>query len=88
MSCPEEHPMADYARSFSYREKNGHLPDDIYRPGPEDDPLDPDQQEIRSLVEEGYAHNNAKRRDERLRTENRVLRELLEENGIEVPDEF
>lgn len=83
----EEHPMADYARSFYYRETHGHLPDDVFHPGPEDDPWDPDQQEVRALVEEQYAENNARRREETLRNENAALRQIIEDNGLPLPED-
>lgn len=83
----EEHPMADHMRSFQHREETGRLPDDVYYPTSEDDQFDPDQIEIREAVMEQYAQNNAHRREETLRHENAALRSMLEENGIEVPDE-
>lgn len=75
-------------RAFQLREETGYLPDDVYVPTEEDDPYDPDQAEVRALVEEQYAATNAARRDERLRRENSVLRGLLEQHGIGVPDEI
>jgi hypothetical protein len=82
-----EHPMADHMRSFQHREETGHLPDDVYLPTDEDDMSDPETREIIEVVQEQYARNNANRREEALRNENAALRQVLEENGIDVPDD-
>jgi hypothetical protein len=74
-------------RAFQHREEHGHLPDDVYIPGPEDDPSDPDTLEIIEHVIEGYDMNNRKRAEERMRRRLSVLENLLTEHGIEIPEE-
>lgn len=78
---------SDDMRSFAFREEHGYLPDDVYTPT-EEDLQDPDHDEIAALVIDQYAHNNAKRREERHRAEVAALHALLEEHGIDVPDEL
>lgn len=74
-------------RAFQYREEHGHLPDDVYIPGPEDDLSDPDTREVIAHVIEGYDINNRKRADERQRIRIATLENLLAEHGIEIPEE-
>lgn len=82
-----EHPMTEYARSFAHREATGHLPDDVYYPDAED-VADPDSHEVAALVREQYDRSNTERHAAALRDENSALRDLLTENGIEVPKDL
>lgn len=72
-------------RAFQFREAHGYLPDDVYNPTAED-LTDPDHNEIAALVVQRYAVENAERRESRMRAEIDTLRQLLAENGVEVPD--
>lgn len=78
-------PDYDDMRDFQYAEENpGYRREIAYTPDPED----PDRDlEIELLAADKYAHDNAKRRESNLRTENNRLRALLEEHGIEIPEE-
>lgn len=82
------HVDPEYMRAFQFREENGYLPDDVYVPGPEDDPHDPEQQEIIALTIERYDVTNRKRREERQRARIATLENLLTEHGIEIPEEI
>jgi hypothetical protein len=73
-------------RAFQFREENGYLPDEVYIPTDEDDPWDPEQREIITLVMEGYAVTNEARRAERARIRISILEQTLREHGIEIPD--
>lgn len=78
-------PDYDDMRDWQYREENpGYEREIAYTPDPDDPDRDP---EVEGLVAEIYAHDNAKRRENNLRTENARLRALLEEHGIEIPEE-
>jgi hypothetical protein len=74
--------------AFQYREENGSLPDEHYAPTEEDDPHDPEQQEIRAMVIERYAATNESRRAERAQARIGALVSLLEANGIDVPEDY
>lgn len=82
-----EHPMSDHMRSLQYREENGRLPDDVYFPTDEDDMSDPETLEIIGMVQDQYARNNANRREETLRHENAALRQIIEDNGLPLPED-
>lgn len=80
------HVDPDAMRSFQHREETGYLPDDVYLPTGEDDPYDPDQQEITALVVEQYNANNRKRWEQRTRDRITALESLLTEHGIEIKE--
>lgn len=71
-------------RDFQYAEENpGYQREVAFSPEPDDDFQDP---EIMEMVADTYARDNQRRRESNLQTENTRLRELLEENGVEIPD--
>jgi hypothetical protein len=77
-------PDYDDMMDWKYREENPGCEREIaYTPDPEDPDRDP---EIEAMVAGIYAHDNGRRQENNLRTENAQLRALLEENGIEIPD--
>jgi hypothetical protein len=68
---------------MQYREENPGYEREVGLTASDLEDCDP---EIALLVADKYAHDNKRRRDGNLRTENDFLRGLLEENGIEIPE--
>jgi hypothetical protein len=75
----------DDMMDWKYREENPGYEREIGLTAGDLEDCDP---EIAELVVEEYAHDNAKRRDRNHRTEVDGLRGLLEEHGIEIPDDI
>lgn len=74
----------DDAMDWKYREENGGREREIaYTPDTSDPDYDP---EVAEMVHEIYARDNAARVERNHRMEVAGLRALLEENGIEIPD--
>ncbi|MFE0472618.1 hypothetical protein ACFW2V_13485 [Streptomyces sp. NPDC058947] len=71
-------------RDWAYREANPGYEREIGLTASDLEDCDP---ELARAVAEKCAHDNGKRRENNLRTENAQLRALLEENGIEIPGE-
>jgi hypothetical protein len=82
----EQHPMAEMAQEMARREQTGDAGPLVFIPGPEYDMDDPETREIVNMVHESYAQQNAEREARALRSENSALRDMLEANGIELPD--
>lgn len=85
-----EHPMAELGRMMAYREQYGETPEVEYTPTPEDfmeQEADPEgYAATMRLVAENDAHENATKRERRLMRQNAALKNILEENNIEVPE--
>lgn len=78
-------PDYDDMRDFQYAEEHpGYQREIAYTPDTSDPDYDP---EIEAMVVDIYAHDNAKRRENNLRTENATLRALLTQHDIEIPEE-
>lgn len=76
-------PNYEDMRDFQYGEENpGYQRPIAYIPEYDGEERDP---EIEAMVADIYAHDNRKRQEGNLHTENARLRALLEENGID-PD--
>ena len=74
----------DYMRAWQTAEELRRWPDAQYTPTAEDDPHDPEQREIVAMVVEQDAADNARRRERELMEENAMLRQMLEERGVDV----
>ena len=79
------HGSYDDMMDWKYREENPGYEREIGLTSGDLADMDP---EVAVLVAESYARENAARRARNHRTEVTALRALLEENGIEIPDDL
>lgn len=77
-----------YMIDWNRYEQTGEWPDSVFVPDEEFDRFDPEQVEIANLVVEQYDAENRSKREERLRQQVSALHRILEQNGIEVPDDI
>lgn len=77
-----------YMSDWQRYEQTGEWPDAVFVPEEDFDRFDPEQVEIASMVIEYYEVENRNRRERRLQNQVAALRQILEENDIEVPDDL
>lgn len=78
-----EHPMYEVARDIAHMEETGRVRDSVYHPTGEDE--DP---EVTELVMARYDEKNQDRRIRVMALRNAALEGLLEDHGINVPDDM